>query len=68
MSKKDRIRELEVELRILYNEIYVVCNKSGRHAHHNKKYLRFCDILSELESISIKWKIKKIIRRIKYHG
>lgn len=63
MSKKDRIKALETELRILYGEIFVAHNKTGVHAHHNKKLIRYKYIRSELERISIKWKIKKLLKR-----
>ena len=63
MSKRKRIKALETELKIAYSEIYVACNKTGIHAHHNKRVARYCDILAELERISIKWKLKKLFKR-----
>ena len=65
MNKRERIKELETELRILYGEIFVAHNKTGLHAHHNKKLLRYCKVRNELERISLKYKIKKFFRRIK---
>ena len=63
MSRKERIKELETELKIISSEIYVAHNKTGIHAHDNKKLIRYLDILAELERISIKWKIKKLFKR-----
>lgn len=61
-----RVKELETELKIVYNEIYVISNSdSGFHTRHNKKLKRYWEIIDELERRSLKWKIKKIIRRIK---
>lgn len=61
-----RVKELETELRIVYDQLYIVYNTgSGFHARHNKILKKYWDIVDELEKISIKWKIKKIIRRIK---
>lgn len=65
MSKKKRIKELETELRIKYGEIFVAHNKTGLHAHHNTKLKRYGEIISELERISLKYKIKKIFRRFR---
>ena len=66
MSKKKRIRELETNLRIYKSEIVNLRHKGvGYHARYNKFVNGYTDTLKELESISIKWKIKKIIRRIK---
>ena len=65
MRRKQRIKLLETELRLLYNEVYCVSKISGFHARHNKKFKRYAEVTRELEKISIKWKIKKIIRRIK---
>lgn len=64
-NKRERIKALETELRILYSEIFVAHNKTGLHAHHNKKLKRYGEVLTELQSISVKYKIKKIFRRIK---
>jgi hypothetical protein len=63
MSKKKRIKQLETELRILYGEIFVAHNKTGLHAHHNKKLKRYIEVLTELESISLKYKIKRIFKK-----
>ena len=61
-----RVKELETELRIVYNELYVIGNAgSGFHARHNRQLKRYWEIVDELERISIKWKFKKIIRRLK---
>lgn len=65
MGKKKRIKQLETELRILYGEIFVSHNKTGLHAHHNKKLKRYGEVLTELESISLKYKIKKFLRKFK---
>ena len=66
MSRKDRIKALETELKIVYAQIYVSHNSgSGLHARHNKYLKRYVEILKELEKISLKWKIKKLFRRIK---
>lgn len=65
MSKKQRIKELETELKILYSEIFVAHNKTGLHAHHNKKLIRYGEVLTELQRISLKYKIKKILKGIK---
>ena len=65
MSKKKRIKELETELRILYGEIFVGHNKTGLHAHHNKKLIRYGEVLTELQRISVKYKIKKFLRKFK---
>lgn len=69
MSRKEYIKRLETELKITYSQLYVTHNSgSGLHARHNKLFKRYAEILTELEKISFKWKIKKIIRRIKNHG
>jgi hypothetical protein len=65
MNKKQKIKSLETELRILNNEIYIHLNKTGLHAHHNKKLLRYYEVMSELQKLSLKWRFKKIIRRLK---
>ncbi len=65
MSRKQRIKALETELRILYNEVWIVGQTSEYHARHNKKFKRYADVVHELERISLKWKFKKFIRRIK---
>jgi hypothetical protein len=57
-----------MEKRVLKSEIFVAHNNTGIHAHHNKKLLRFLDVMSELERVSLKYKIKKIIRRIFKNG
>lgn len=66
MSKKDRIKELETELRILDNMLYVrKANGAGLHARHNQMLLRYFEIVKELEKISLKWKLKKLIQKLK---
>ena len=66
MSKKDRIKELETELRILDNMLYVrKANGAGLHARHNQMLLRYFEIIKELEKISLKWKLKKLIQKLK---
>lgn len=66
MSKKDRIKELETELRILDNMIFIKSNKgSGLHARHNQLLIRYFEIVKELEKLSLKWRIKKVLRRFK---
>lgn len=65
MSKKERIKELESTVRLVHTELRNRRNIGGFHAHHNKKFIAYVDSIRELEKISIKWKIKKIIRRIK---
>lgn len=64
-GKRQRIKELETELRILYGEIFVAHNKTGLHAHHNKKLIRYGEVLTELQRISLKYKIKKVLKRLK---
>ena len=64
-----RVKELETELKIVYNELYIVSSSdSGFHSRHNKLLKRYWEIIDELEKISIKWKLKKIIRRTRKHG
>lgn len=64
MSKKDRIKELETELRILDNMLYVrKANGAGLHARHNQMLLRYFEIVKELEELSLKWKVKRFLRR-----
>lgn len=61
-----RVKELETELRIVTSQIKIGYNSgSGLHARHNHFLARYWEIIDELEKISLKWKIKKIIRRIK---
>lgn len=64
INKKARIQELETEKRVLKSEIFVAHNNTGIHAHHNKKLLRYLEIMSELERISLRYKIKKFIRKL----
>ena len=64
-KKKARIKELETELRILYSDLWSRDKRGKFHARHNKKFAKYAVIIDELESISLKWKINKIIRRIK---
>lgn len=63
-----RVKELETELRLVYDELYIVSRATDFHARHNKFFKRYTEIIKELERISIKWKIKKIIRRIFRNG
>ena len=64
-----RVKELETELKIVYNELYIVGNSdSGFHSGHNKFIKRYWEIVEELEKISLKWKLKKLLRRIFKHG
>lgn len=65
MSKKKRIKELETELRIVQSQLYITSRSNAFHARHNKLFKNYVTILNELESISLKWKFKKFIRRIK---
>lgn len=65
--RKQRIKELEAELRILYNELYIVSGR-GYHARYNNKLARYKKVIEELEAISIKYKFKKLLRRIFRHG
>ena len=59
-SRKDRIKELETELRLISNVFYVKGEKGdGYHARHNKYLLRTFEIRKELEKISLKWRLKK---------
>lgn len=69
MSRRKHIKSLETELRIIDKQLYVMGRSSVElHARHNKFFKRYAEIIRELESISIKWKIKKIMRRIFKHG
>lgn len=72
MDRKERIKKLETELRILGNIGYVQANKgSAFHARHNKFVLRYNEIAKELEALkaeeleesSLSGKIKKYFRR-----
>ena len=63
MGKKERIEELETELKILSADVFVSHYKTGLHAHHNKKIIRYLEIIKELERISLKWKIKKLFKK-----
>lgn len=65
MNKRQRIKELETRLRLTRTELRNRLNIGALHAHHNNRLVRYVDIVRELEKISIKWKIKKFIRRIK---
>lgn len=63
-KRKQKILELEAELRIISNMFYVKGEQgAGYHARHNKYVLRAIEIRKELEKISLKWKIKKLYRR-----
>ncbi len=70
MSRRKRIKELETELRILRSEVYGIRRREGYsyHARYNKFVRRYEAIKKELERLSLKWKFKQIIRRIKNHG
>ena len=65
MSRKQRIKLLETEFRLVNKQLYIIGRSAGYHSRHNKYIKRYWEIVGELEKISIKWKIKKIIRRIK---
>ena len=65
MNKKERIKELEATVRLARTELRNRLNIGKLHAHHNNRVIRYVDTIRELERISFKWKIKKIIRRIK---
>lgn len=63
-KRKQKIRELETELRIINNMFFVKGeNGAGYHARYNRYLLRNFEIVRELEKISLKWKLKKIFRR-----
>jgi hypothetical protein len=63
-KRKQKILELEAELRIINNIFYIRGERGdGTHARHNKYLLRAAEIRKELEEISLKWKIKKFLRR-----
>lgn len=63
-KRKQKILELEAELRIISNMFYVKGERgAGYHARLNKYVLRAIEIRKELEEISLKWKIKKLYRR-----
>lgn len=63
-NRKERIKELETELRILDNMVYCKVNGGKKfHAHDNKKLIRYLEIERELVKISFKWKLKKFFRR-----
>lgn len=63
-KRKQKILELEAELRIINNIFYIRGERGdGFHARHNKYILRAAEIRKELEEISLKWKIKKFLRR-----
>jgi hypothetical protein len=65
-KRKQKIKELETELRLINNIFYVKYQKgSGHHNRYNKYLLRNYEIIRELEEISLKWKIKKVFRRLK---
>lgn len=60
-KRKQKIKELEAELRILGNIFFVKGEKGdGYHSRHNKYLLRTFEIRRELEEISLKWRLKKI--------
>jgi len=68
MNKKELIEALETERRILYNELFVNINRSGLHSRHVRKLERYKNINKELCRLSLKWRIKTILRRIFKHG
>jgi len=44
-----RVKELETELKIVYNELYIVGNSgSGFHSRHNKYLKRYWENVEEL--------------------
>lgn len=60
-NRKERIKELETELRILDNLIYCRVNGGKKfHAHNNKTIIRYLEVERELVKLSFKWKLKKI--------
>ena len=59
-KRKQKILELETELRLINNMFYVRGEKGdGYHSRHNKYLLRALEIQKELEEISLKWRLKK---------
>lgn len=63
-KRKQKILELETELRLITNMFYVKAERGdGYHARYNKYLLRAAEIRKELEEISLKWKINKFLRR-----
>lgn len=65
-KRKQKILELEAELRIINNMFFAKKERgAGYHSRYNRLLLRNYEIIAELEEISLKWKIKKIYRRIK---
>lgn len=65
--RKKKIKELEAELRVLYNELYILDSR-GYHARYNNKLARYKKVIEELETISIKYKFKRLLRRIFRNG
>lgn len=68
--KKQRIKELETRLRIIRSHIFTLRRSDGfsYHARYNHIVAEYKDIVKELETISLKYKIKKLFRRItKWH-
>lgn len=65
MNKRQRIKELEMELKLVHTQLWCRRQIGPFHAHHGKRMFRYIEIIRELERISIKWKIKKYFRRIK---
>ena len=64
MNRRKRVKELETELRILFNQLNVITERdSNLHARHNKLLKRYLEIVHDLERISLKWKIKKILKK-----
>lgn len=61
--RKQRILELETELRLINDLFYIRGEKGqGYHARHNKYLLRSLEIRKELEELSPKWKMKKLYK------
>lgn len=59
-KRKQKILELEAELRIINNMFFVRGeNGTGYHSRYNKYLLRTFEIRRELEDLSLKWKLKK---------
>ena len=70
MNRKERIRELETELRILEASLYCKAGLSaGLHARHNRQLKRYDELRKELRELkeaerkdgSVLGRIKKIL-------
>ena len=60
-KRKQRIRELEAELRLIDNYFFVRTEKGlTYHSRNNRPLLRTFEIRRELEELSLKWRLKKI--------